>query len=308
MARRIILDCDPGIDDSVALSMALFHRSLDIVAITAVEGNVPAEMATKNVQTVIEQLDPPRLPRFGAATPNDNSDYRDACFIHGRDGLGEAGFVTADHHQRHLSEKIICDEVRAAPGEISIVCLGPLTNVARAMQREPHFIENVGEIIMMGGSFNGIGNITQTAEFNIYCDPESAREVFHAPVKKILIPLDITSQVQFALNFMDSLPDETNSVGAFLRRVVPYLFRSYHQQLGLETVQIHDAIALLQLLEPELFELEAWAVDVEVKGELTRGMTVFEKRRSRNPAHNLEVARVVDVSAARQAVIKCLNS
>ena len=308
MARRIILDCDPGIDDSVALSMALFHRSLDIVAITAVEGNVPAEMATRNVQTVIEQLDPPRLPRFGAATPNDNSDYRDACFIHGRDGLGEAGFVTADHHQRHLSEKIICDEVRAAPGEISIVCLGPLTNVARAMQREPHFIENVGEIIMMGGSFNGIGNITQTAEFNIYCDPESAREVFQAPVKKILIPLDITSQVQFALNFIDMLPDETNSVGAFLRQVVPYLFRSYHQQLGLESIQIHDAIALLQLLEPELFELEAWAVDVEVKGELTRGMTVFEKRRSRNPAHNLEVARVVDVSAARQAVIKCLHS
>ena len=308
MARRIILDCDPGIDDSVALSMALFHRSLDIVAITAVEGNVPAEMATRNVQTVIEQLDPPRLPRFGAATPNDNPDYRDACFIHGRDGLGEAGFVTADHHQRHLSEKIICDEVRAAPGEISIVCLGPLTNVARAMQREPQFIENVAEIIMMGGSFNGIGNITQTAEFNIYCDPESAREVFQAPVKKILIPLDITSQVQFALNFIDMLPDETNSVGAFLRQVVPYLFRSYHQQLGLESVQIHDAIALLQLLEPELFELEAWAVDVEVKGELTRGMTVFEKRRSRNPAHNLEVARVVDVSAARQAVIKCLNS
>jgi purine nucleosidase len=273
-----------------------------------VEGNVPSEMATRNVQTVIEQLDPPRLPRFGAATPNDNSDYRDACFIHGRDGLGEAGFVTADHHQRHLSEKIICDEVRAAPGEISIVCLGPLTNVARAMQRDPHFIENVAEIIMMGGSFNGIGNITQTAEFNIYCDPESAREVFQAPVKKILIPLDITSQVQFALNFIDMLPDETNSVGAFLRRVVPYLFRSYHQQLGLESVQIHDAIALLQLLEPELFELEAWAVDVEVKGELTRGMTVFEKRRSRNPAHNLEVARVVDVSAARQAVIKCLNS
>jgi len=288
--------------------MALFHRSLDIVAITAVEGNVPAEMATRNVQTVIEQLDPPRLPRFGAATPNENSDYRDACFIHGRDGLGEAGFVTADHHQRHLSEKIICDEVRAAPGEISIVCLGPLTNVARAMQREPQFIENVAEIIMMGGSFNGIGNITQTAEFNIYCDPESAREVFQAPVKKILIPLDITSQVQFTLNFIDMLPDETNSVGAFLRQVVPHLFRSYHQQLGLESVQIHDAIALLQLLEPELFELEAWSVDVEVKGELTRGMTVFEKRRSRNPAHNLEVARVVDVSAARQAVIKCLHS
>ncbi|MBA61646.1 MAG: nucleoside hydrolase [Planctomycetaceae bacterium] len=308
MARRIILDCDPGIDDSVALSMALFHRSLDVVAITAVEGNVPAEMATKNVQTVIEQLDPPRLPRIGAATPNDNPDYRDACFIHGRDGLGEAGFVTADHHQRHFSEKIICDEVRAAPGEIDIVCLGPLTNVARAIQRDPHFVENVGEIIMMGGSFNGIGNITQTAEFNIYCDPESARDVFHAPVKKTLIPLDITSQVQFAMNVLDLLPKQSTSVGRFLRRVIPYLFRSYHEQLGLEAVQIHDAIALLQVIEPQLFELEAWAGDVEVKGELTRGMTVFEKRRARNTSHNLEVARVVAASDARQAVMRCLNT
>ena len=87
MARRIILDCDPGIDDSVALSIALFHKSLDVVAITAVEGNVPAELATKNVQTVVEQLDPPRLPRIGVATRNDNSDYRDACFIHGAIGL-----------------------------------------------------------------------------------------------------------------------------------------------------------------------------------------------------------------------------
>ena len=307
MARRIILDCDPGIDDSVALSIALFHKSLDVVAITAVEGNVPAELATKNVQTVVEQLDPPRLPRIGVATHNDNSGYRDACFIHGRDGLGEAGFVMAGHHQRHQSEKILCDEVRAAPGEIDIVCLGPLTNVARAIQRDPHFIENVGEIVMMGGSFNGIGNITQTAEFNIHCDPESAREVFHAPIKKTLIPLDITSQVQFSLSFIDQLPEESTSVGSFLRNVLPYLFRSYHQQLGQETVQIHDAIALLQLLEPELFELEAWAGDVEVKGQLTRGMAVCEKRQGRKTSHNLEVARVVDASAARQAVIKYLN-
>ena len=160
---------------------------------------------------------------------------------------------------------------------------------------------------MMGGSFNGIGNITQTAEFNIHCDPENAREVLHAPVKKTLIPLDITSQVQFSLSFIEQLPEESTSVGCFLRRVVPYLFRSYHQPLGLETVQIHDAIALLQLLEPELFELEACAGDVEVKGQLTRGMTVFEKRHGRNAPHNLEVARVVDASAARQAVIKYLN-
>jgi inosine-uridine nucleoside N-ribohydrolase len=307
MPRRLIIDCDPGIDDAVALCVGLFAPALDIVAVTAVEGNVPAEMASTNVQTIIERLDPPKIPRIGCASSGNNLDYRDARFVHGKDGLGEVGFETSSHHQRKPSEKIICDEVKADPGNISIICLGPLTNIARAIQRDAAFIENVDQLIIMGGSVAGIGNITTAAEFNIYCDPESAQQVFDAPVQKILIPLDITMQVHFTLDFLRELPDKTSRIGRFLREVLPHLYRNYRQRLGQESVHIHDVVALMQLLEPELFELVSMAGQVEVGGELSRGATLFDQRSKRQWPNNMEVARVVDVTAVKQAVLRYLD-
>jgi len=307
MPRRLIIDCDPGIDDAVALCVGLFAPALDIVAVTAVEGNVPAEMASTNVQTIIERLDPPKIPRIGCASPGNNLDYRDARFVHGKDGLGEVGFETSSHHQRKPSEKIICDEVKADPGNISILCLGPLTNIARAMQRDTAFIENVDQLIMMGGSVAGIGNITTAAEFNVYCDPESAQQVFDAPVHKILIPLDITMQVHFTLDFLRELPDETSRIGLFLRKVLPHLYRNYRQRLGQESVYIHDVVALMQVLEPELFKLVSMAGQVEVGGELSRGVTLFDQRSNRQWPNNMEVARLVDVTAVKLAVLRYLD-
>ena len=307
MPRRLIIDCDPGIDDAVALCVGLFAPALDIVAVTAVEGNVPAEMASTNVQTIIERLDPPKIPRIGCASSGNNLDYRDARFVHGKDGLGEVGFETSSHHQRKPSEKIICDEVKADPGNISIICLGPLTNIARAIQRDAAFIENVDQLIIMGGSVAGIGNITTAAEFNIYCDPESAQQVFDAPVQKILIPLDITMQVHFTLDFLRELPDKTSRIGRFLREVLPHLYRNYRQRLGQESVHIHDVVALMQLLEPELFELVSMAGQVEVGGELSRGATLFDQRSKRQWPNNMDVARVVDVTAVKQAVLRYLD-
>ncbi|MEC7567232.1 MAG: nucleoside hydrolase [Planctomycetota bacterium] len=307
MPRRIIIDCDPGIDDAVALCVGLFCPDLDVVAITAVEGNVPADMSSTNVQTIVERLDPPKIPRIGCATANDNPDYRDARFVHGKDGLGEVGFVTSSHHQRRPSEKIICDETKADPGQISILCLGPLTNIARALNRDPTFAENVDQIMMMGGSVKGVGNITPTAEFNMYCDPESAQQVFEAPIRKKLIPLDITMQVHFTLDFLRDLPDEPSSIGRLLKKILPHLFRSYHQNLGQESIHIHDVIAVLQLIEPELFEFVPMAGKVEVEGSLTRGATIFDQRMNRQWEENIEVARVVDVTAVKQAVVKHLN-
>ena len=307
MPRRLIIDCDPGIDDAVALCVGLFAPALDIVAVTAVEGNVPAEMASTNVQTIIERLDPPKIPRIGCASSGNNLDYRDARFVHGKDGLGEVGFETSSHHQRKPSEKIICDEVKADPGNISILCLGPLTNIARAMQRDTAFIENVDQLIMMGGSVAGIGNITTAAEFNVYCDPESAQQVFDAPVHKILIPLDITMQVHFTLDFLRELPDETSRIGLLLRKILPHLYRNYRQRLGQESVYIHDVVALMQVLEPDLFKLVSMAGQVEVGGELSRGVTLFDQRSNRQWPNNMEVARLVDVTAVKLAVLRYLD-
>ena len=176
MARKVIIDCDPGIDDAVALCLALFEPRLEIIAITATAGNVLAEQASRNVQAVVEQLDPPRFPRLGAA----NDGYipaADARLIHGADGLGNAEFRVSQLHHPHPSEKLICDAVRSAPDEVTIIALGPLTNIAGAFQRDPELVSMVDRIIMMGGSVSCKGNVTPAAEFNMYCDPISAGSV-----------------------------------------------------------------------------------------------------------------------------------
>ncbi len=302
--KKILLDVDPGIDDAVALMMALFDPQLEVVAVTAVGGNVPPDQATRNVQAIIEQLDPPRWPRIGRASMPEMGLPTRNVQLHGPDGLGNANFQVSELQHRHASEKVICDEVRAAPGEVTIVALGPLTNLARALARDPGLVSLVGQIVIMGGTLSGSGNITPAAEFNIYCDPESARAVFRCAATKTLVPIDITSQVAFGYDLLDNLPSETSRAGRFLRRVLPFLFRSYRQELGYEDIRLNDATALVAALHAELFDVELAAADVELSGELTTGATVFDRRRIREWRTNVAVATKVDVAAVRDTILR----
>ena len=175
MARKVIIDSDPGIDDAVALTAALFDPRLDVVACTATGGNVPVEQTNKNLQALIERLDPPRLPRIGCGAPADSGTPTDARHIHGADGLANLHLPVPDLHHLHRAEKIIHDEIKAAPEDVTILALGPLTNIARAFRRDPTLATQVGQIIIAGGAINQIGNITAAAEFNSYGDPVGAR-------------------------------------------------------------------------------------------------------------------------------------
>ena len=307
MPRKVIIDCDPGIDDLVALALALFDPRLEVVAITAVAGNVPAEKATINVQAVVERLDPPRYPRLGAASPVEDVPYIDARHLHGPDGLGGAGLAVSQLARQHPSEKLICDEVHAAPGEVAIICLGPLTNVARALARDPAIAEDIGRIIIAGGSVKGIGNVTPCAEFNIHADPPSARAVFRSATTKTLIPLDATDQVVWTLDLLDNLPEESTRAGRLLRGTLPYLFRSFRQHLGLESIRLPDAVGMVALLHPELFRTEDLSGDVETTGELTTGMTVFDRRPSASHRTDMEVALEIDAAAVADAIVRGLT-
>jgi purine nucleosidase len=307
LTKKLLLDVDPGIDDAVALCLALFDPHVEVVAVTAVGGNVPADQSTRNVQTIIEQLDPPRWPRTGVASDPDLGLPTRSIHMHGPGGLGGAQFQMSELQHRHPSEKVISEEVRAAPGEITIVALGPLTNLARAFARDPALPEMVGQVIMMGGTLNGCGNITPAADFNIYCDPEAARAVFQSSAAtKTLVPIDVTTQVTFGYDLLEKLPDDDSRVGRFLRQVLPYLFRAYRQELGYESVCLNDAVALVASLHPELFELELAAADVELSGDLTRGATVFDRRRIRQWRTNLAVATKVDATAAQDCILRAM--
>jgi purine nucleosidase len=306
--KKILLDVDPGIDDAVALCLAMFDPQFDVVAVTAVGGNVQPDQATRNVQAIIEQLDPPRWPRIGEASMPEMGLPTRNVNLHGLDGLGNANFQVSELQHRHPSEKVICDEVRAAPGELTLVALGPLTNIARALAREPALVDLIGQIVIMGGTLFGSGNITPAAEFNIYCDPESARAVFRCAVTKTLVPIDITSQVSFGYDLLDNLPGETCRAGRFLRRILPFLFRSYRQELGYEDIRLNDAVALVAALHPELFEVELAAADVELSGELTTGATVFDRRRIREWRTNVAVATKVDIAAVRDTILRGIGA
>jgi inosine-uridine nucleoside N-ribohydrolase len=305
MARKVIIDCDPGIDDAVAISMALFDPRVDVVAVTATAGNVPAEQASRNVQAIIERLDPPRFPRVGAASFADSCAGIDNRLMHGDDGLGSQGFVVSRLHHQHPSEKVICDAVRADPHNVTLVCLGPLTNVARAFQRDPELPALVDRLVISGGCIDGIGNVTAAAEYNMFFDAASARTVFRSPVTKTLVPLDVTRTVKLTLDFLNGLPAETTRTGAFLRKILPFIYRAYHQRLGQESILLHDAVAMAFVLDSTLFECAEMSGDVETRGELTLGATVFDRRYSPQWRPNMDVARRADP----EKVITCiLNS
>jgi len=306
MQKKVILDVDPGIDDAMAMCMAMFDPQVEVVAVTAVGGNVPPQMATRNVQAIIEHLDPPRLPRVGAASHPDNGLPVDSRHLFGVDGLGDAGLQVAELRAPHPSEKIICDEVRAAPEAVTIVALGPLTNVARAFKRDPELPGLVGRVVMMGGTVSGPGNIRPAAEFNVYCDPESAQAVFRSRCTKTLIPLDVTNRVVLSFDFLNQLPPDLTRVGGLLRKIVPPAFRAYRQESGLEGIHVHDSVALLAVTAPELFVMQEMAGDVETKGELTIGATVFDRRRVPAWRCNMEVAVDMDVPNVVEKIVEKL--
>jgi inosine-uridine nucleoside N-ribohydrolase len=306
MPRKVIIDCDPGIDDALALTLALFDPRLEVVAVTAVAGNVPADRATLNVQAIVERLDPPRYPRLGAAAAAEDVPYTDNRHLHGVDGLGGAALAVSKLARQHPAEKLISDEVRAAPGDITIICLGPLTNVARALVREPELIDLISRIIIRGGSVKGIGDVTPCAECNIYADPVAARAIFKTPITKTLIPLDVTDQVVWTLDLLEKLPPDFSRAGQLTRATLPYLFRSFRQHLGLESIRLPDAVGLCAVLHPELFRTEELAGDVETGGEIATGATIFDRRHV-SPRHaDIEVALEVDAAAVADCIIRGL--
>ncbi len=308
MARKVIIDCDPGIDDALALALALFDPRLDVVAITACAGTVDADQSTQNVRSLVERLDPPRIPRIGSALdPESGAAVSNGTLLHGDDGLGNVHWEPVSRQHTAPSDKLINDCVRSFPGEVSIVCTGPLTGLARAISRDPAIIPMFDRVILTGGSVSGLGDVTPAAEFNMHLDPQSAHAVFHSATTKSLIPFEICNRLKFGWELMEFLPPKHTRVGAVLQEILPHLFRTTRQLLGHETIALQAVLPILLIVEPTLFEFEEMAGDVEVAGELTAGATVFDRRIPRMWRTNMEVACALDAETARDAFYNMLK-
>ncbi len=302
MARKVILDVDPGIDDLAALCVALFDPNLDVVAVTAVSGSVPAAQATRNLLGIVECLDPPKRPRIGAATEPEHARPADLRHLYGPSGLGDATLEVAELHHMHASAKVICEALRAAPGDVTVICLGPLTNLAAAMRRDPELPSLAQGLVVRGGAISCGGDATPAAEFNIYCDPEAAREVFRAEFNLSLVPLDVTNRVVFSTDDITRVTDKTTRAGLLLSQTLPFAFRAYHEQLGVEGLHLNDAVGVVAAADAGVFEAEEYAVDVETAGEVTMGATVLDRRPVRQWPLNLNVMTGIDEDAVRRYI------
>jgi inosine-uridine nucleoside N-ribohydrolase len=305
--RKLIIDCDPGIDDAVALALALFDPRLDVLAVTATGGNVPAEQATANLQAIVTFLDPPRLPRVGVAASDAILAARPVN-VHGRDGLGGLELPRVPLHGGHPSEKVIWETIKAHPREVTILALGPLTNVSRVLQRDPGLAELIGAVVACGGTVHAAGNASATADFNFFCDPAAARHAVREPVTKTIVPLETTGHVVYEFDLLDRLPREYTRAGKMLRPMLAHAFRAQRQLLGSEGIRLHDVTALVAVTNPELFERESVVADVETVGELTAGMLVVDRRPNQRWRPNADLLVACDAAAVQDCVIRGLTA
>ena len=301
--ESLIIDCDPGVDDMVALLLA--HHVAHVKGICTVSGNVPVETTTQNALLATELLHATTPVCQGLSRPLD-SDPIHSEHVHGSDGLGGVGRI---EHQRTPAEGCAVEFLleSAAPDDW-IVALGPLTNLATAIQRDPAWVDRIRGISLMGGSTTH-GNITPTAEFNVYADPEAAAIVFESGATIRMCGLNLTHQFLVSDSTVHSLHDIESGLATFVRPLFEFLIDRMQALNGRRVAALHDPCAVLAVTHPSLFEFEELSVHVELSGSLTRGMTVCDQRTTRSRhAPNVQVAQSINADAAFSLLFQSLKS
>ncbi|HLZ62313.1 MAG TPA: nucleoside hydrolase [Ktedonosporobacter sp.] len=291
--RRIILDTDPGIDDALALFLALASPEVELVAVTTVSGNVGVDQTTRNALALLALTGRTDIPvACGSSLPLVRQPV-DAAYVHGLNGIGEVILPAPDVEpiSQHATDLII-EKILQNPGQISLVAIGPLTNVALAVRREPRIAQLVREVVIMGGAVREPGNVTPAAEFNIYADPHAAHIVFHAGWPIRLVSLDATHRANLARTEIEAFTQQGGKVKSFIQQALAYYFDSFGSRYNITQFHMHDPLCLAAAFQPDLITWEPAYVDVELAGTLTLGETVAYFRGPQAP--NAQVSVGVD--------------
>ena len=300
MPRTIIIDTDPGQDDAVAILLALASPELDVLGITAVAGNVPLNLTEKNARKICELAGRPDVPVFaGADRPLIRRHLTTAENVHGKTGLDGPDLPepTMPLQDRHAVDFIVQAVMSRHPGEVTLCPLGPLTNIATAMRREPRIAERIGEIVLMGGGYFEGGNVTPSAEFNIYVDPEAAAVVFASGVPLTMIPLDCTHQALTTAERVETMAAVGTPVTKAVAELIGFFERFDEAKYGTNGAPLHDPCVIARLLRPELFAGRHVNVEIETASELTRGETVVDWWGVTDRPANATVLKDVDADA-----------
>ena len=280
MARRkIIIDTDPGQDDAVAILLAFASPDeLEVLGVTAVAGNVPLPLTQRNARIVCELAGHADTPVFAGSDRPLSRPLVTAEHVHGKTGLDGPTLPDPEMPlQQDHAVDFILDTLRREPaGTVTLVPIGPLTNIARAFRDAPDIMQRVQEVVLMGGAYFEVGNITPAAEFNVYVDPEAAEIVFRSGVPLTVMPLDVTHKALITADRVEAFRQMGTRAGKLVAAWTDFFERFDKEKYGSEGAPLHDPCTIAYLLEPGLFSGRYINVEIETESELTRGMTVAD--------------------------------
>ncbi len=304
--RKIIIDTDPGQDDAVAILLALASPELDVLGITAVAGNVPLARTEENVRKICELAGRRDMAVYAGADRPLTRDLVTAEYLHGVTGLDgpDLPAPTMPLQAMHGADFIVETLRNAAPGSVTLCTLGPLTNIALALQQAPEIAAAIAEIVSMGGGFFEGGNVTPAAEFNIYVDPEAAVIVFGSGVPVTLIPLDVTHQCLTTQARLDAFYALGTTAGTAVGELLSFFERYDEAKYGTDGGPLHDPCVIAWLLTPEIFGGKLINVEVETASRLTQGMTVADWWGVTDRVPNVRYLRDVDADAFFQLLVE----
>lgn len=294
--RKIIIDTDPGQDDAAAIMLALGSPELQILGITTVAGNVPLSRTSTNARIILEFCARTDVKVFAGADKPIARPLITAEHVHGKTGLDgpELHEPQMPLQAQHAVDFIIETLRREPEGSVTLCTLGPLTNIAIALQKAPDIAGRVRELVMMGGGFFEGGNITPAAEFNIYVDPEAAAVVFQSGIPIVMMPLDVTHKVLTLKSRVAKLREIGNRPATALVEMLEFFERFDVEKYGSDGGPLHDPTVIAYLLKPELFAGRDCNVEVETASPLTVGMTVVDWWQVTGRKHNARVMKDVD--------------
>ncbi len=286
---------DTGVDDALAILLALRSPELEVLGITTVSGNVSVARCTANTLLILEVVEAPDIPVVtGAAAPLARKAFT-AAEVHGPDGLGGVtrNYPIPSRQARQGATEFLLEMADRFPGELTLIATGPLTNLAAAIQRDGGAVRRLQSVTVMGGAIRVPGNVAPTVEFNFAVDPEAASIVLVAGLNLTLVPLDVTEQIILTREAVENAGN--NRVQAFIREMTAMTMVFHRDVEGFDGMFLHDPLAVGSVVDPSLVRGQAMAVQVERRGELTAGMAVADLRRRSKATPTATVCQNVDV-------------
>ena len=300
----VILDVDPGVDDALAILLALESPELNVRALTVVSGNVPLETGTENALSILAFHGSDEVPVYSGADRPVQGDAIHALEVHGESGLGYSDLPKSGRSAAGAAVGFLAQSLRQDPGQLMVIAVGPLTNLALAERSHPGVLGCAKEIIVMGGSVVEPGNASPCAEFNFLADPQAAREVIAVAPRLTVVPLDVTHQVGIESSEIEKVRRASASpVSEFFCNAADVVVEFGRANGGYEGVHLHDPTAVIYAVDSTLFEIAELCLDVETDGELTRGQLVADLREGVRPEMLMGTHHRVTMGVQSKAVL-----